>query len=112
MLNSFKYAINGIKDAIESELNLRFHFIMAFLAFVSAILLKFTNLELAILVLTIFFVIILEFINTAVEKLADIVHPEKSEKIRFVKDISAGVVFLGAVTSIIVGLLLFLPKLF
>lgn len=111
MLKSFKYATNGIKDALKSEHNLRFHFLASFVAVILALYLKFNSIELAVLILTIFIVIILEFINTAIEKLSDIVHPEQSEKIRIIKDISAGVVFLGAIASLIIGCLLFLPKL-
>ena len=112
MLNSFTNAFNGIKDALKSEHNLRFHFLAAIIAMLLAYFLKFNHLEFSILVLTIFVVIILEFINTAIEKLSDIVHPEKSEGIRVIKDISAGVVLLGAIASVIIGLLLFLPKIF
>lgn len=112
MLNSFKNAFNGIKDALISEPNLRFHFFASIVAILLAIFLKFDLEEFSILILTIFFVVILEFINTAIEKLSDIVHPEKSEKIRVIKDISAGVVLLGAIASLLIGCFLFLPKLF
>lgn len=112
MLNSFKYATRGIKDALKSEPNLRFHFLASVVAIILAFYLNFSTTEFAVLIVTISLVIILEFINTAVEKLSDIVHPERSEKIRIIKDISAAVVLLGAVASIFVGLLLFLPKLF
>ncbi len=110
MLKSFNNAFNGIKDALKSEHNLRFHFLISVIAVIFAFYLKFNLTEFAVLILTIFIVIILEFINTAVEKLSDIVHPEKSEQIRVVKDISAGVVLLGALASLIIGCLLFLPK--
>lgn len=111
MLKSFKYALNGISDALKSEPNLRFHFLASIVAIILAYYLKFSGTEFAVLTLTIFLVIALEFINTAIEKLSDIVHPEKSEKIRIIKDISAGVVLLGALASLFVGLFLFLPKI-
>ena len=112
MLNSFKYAFNGIGDALKSEHNLKFHFFASLVAILLAIYLKFSLIEFAVLILTIFLVLVLEFINTAIEKLSDIVHPEQSEKIRVIKDISAGVVLLGAIASVAIGCLLFLPKLF
>jgi diacylglycerol kinase (ATP) len=111
MFKSFKYALTGIKDALKSEPNLRFHFLASVAAFVLAFYLKFTKTELAVLTITIFLVIILEFINTAVEKLSDIVHPEQSEKVRIIKDISAAVVLLGAIASLLIAVFLFLPKL-
>lgn len=83
----------------------------AIAALVVAYFLRFNAVEFSVLVLTIFVVIILEFINTAIEKLSDIVHPERSEGIRVIKDISAGVVLLGSIASVIIGFLLFLPKI-
>ena len=111
MLNSFKYAFRGILDALKSETNLKIHFIISIIVILFAIYFKFSTVEFAILFLTISLVIILEFINTTVEKLSDIIHPDKSEEVRVVKDISAGAVLLGAIASIVIGIFLFLPKL-
>ena len=111
MLQSFSYAFRGINDALKSEPNLRIHLLLSIMAVLLAIYLKFTPIEHAILVLTMFLVFILEFINTLIEKLFDIIHPEYSEKIRFIKDMSAATVLLGAICSIVIGVLLFVPKL-
>jgi len=111
MFNSFKYAFRGILDALKSETNLKIHFIISIIVILFAIYFKFSTVEFAILFLTISLVIILEFINTTVEKLSDIIHPDKSEEVRVVKDISAGAVLLGAIASIVIGIFLFLPKL-
>ncbi len=111
MFKSFSYAFKGISDALKSETNLRIHFIISIVVSLLAIYFKFSTVEYAILFLTIFLVIILEFVNTTIEKLSDIVHPDKSEEVRIVKDISAGAVLLSAIASIIVGAFLFLPKL-
>lgn len=112
MLKSFKYAIHGIGDALKSEPNLRIHFLASILVLVSAYFLKFSFFEFSVLTLTIFFVIALELVNTIVEKLVDMHSKEISEEARVIKDISAGVVLLGAVASVIVGLFLFIPKIF
>lgn len=111
MLNSFKYAFKGLKDAIKSEKNLKIHFLASVLVIIFAIFLKFNFTEFAVLSLTIFLVIILELVNTIIEKLLDVIHPDFSEKVRIIKDISAGTVLLGAIASIMVALFLFLPKL-
>lgn len=111
MFNSFKYAFRGILDALKSETNLKIHFIISIVVTLFAIYLKFSMVEFAILFLTMSLVIILEFINTVVEKLSNIVHPDKSEEVRIVKDISAGAVLIGAIASVIIGIFLFLPKL-
>lgn len=112
MLNSFKNAFNGINDALKSESNLRFHFLAALTSLLVAYYLSFNLLEFTILILVIFFVLTLELINTIVEKLVDMHSLEISEEARVIKDISAGVVLLGAIASVIVACFLFLPKLF
>ncbi len=111
MINSFKYAFRGIKDAIRSERNLSVHLLFGLIAAIFAYFLNFTKSEFAILTLTISFVIILELINTIVEKLVDMHSTKVSEEARVIKDISAAIVLLGAITSVIIGLFLFVSKL-
>jgi diacylglycerol kinase (ATP) len=52
----------------------------------------------------------IESLNTAVEKIADFIHPEFHERIGFIKDIAAGAVMFTAIASIVVGLLIYAPK--
>lgn len=68
-------------------------------------------LEWLILGFTIIFVLILELLNTGVEALVDMVSPEIQEKARIAKDVSAAAVFMGAMFSLVVLIVLFLPKL-
>jgi diacylglycerol kinase len=110
-LNSFKYAINGIKDAINSEPNLSVHLLFAVIALIFAYFMKLTNNEFMIFIIIIFAVITLELINTVVEKIVDLHSLKISEEARQIKDISAAIVLLGAICSTIVALFLFLPKL-
>lgn len=106
-LKSFQYAFRGIKDALKSEPNLRIHFLASIVVMIFAIYLNFNFTEFSILFLTIFFVISLELVNTIVEKLVDLNSKEISEEARVIKDISAGVVLLGAIASVIIGFSLF-----
>ena len=55
-------------------------------------------------------VISIEGLNTAVEKVADFIHPEFHHKIGFIKDIAAGAVFFAALTAMAIGLMIYLPK--
>ena len=55
-------------------------------------------------------VLSIEGLNTAVEKVADFIHPEYHTKIGFIKDIAAGAVFFAAMTAIAIGLMIYLPK--
>lgn len=56
-------------------------------------------------------VLAIEGINTAVEKIADFIHPEYHEKIGMIKDIAAGAVFFAAITAMTIGGFIYLPKL-
>lgn len=111
MLSSFKYAFRGIKDALTTENNLMFHFIASVFVLIFAYFFEFNLVEFSVVIIAIFLVIIAEIINTIIEKLSDIINPEKSEKIRIIKDMSASVVLLSAICSLIIVVLLFLPKL-
>ncbi len=64
-----------------------------------------------ILVLTIFFVIVSEFVNTAIEKLGDLYTKEYNEEVKKIKDIAAGSVTLSAISAVIIGIIMFLPKI-
>lgn len=57
-------------------------------------------------------VLSVEGLNTAVEKVADFIHPDYHKKIGFIKDIAAGAVFFAAITAISIGLMIYLPILF
>lgn len=111
IIKSFPFAINGLRLALTSEPNLRIHFIIGSLAVILGLFLKFTPTELALLFLTIGVVIILELINTLLEALVDLVSPEIQEKARTAKDVSAAAVLISAILSLVVGGLLFLPKI-
>ena len=55
-------------------------------------------------------VLSIEGLNTAVEKVADFIHPEFHERIGFIKDIAAGAVFFAALTALAIGLIIYIPK--
>jgi diacylglycerol kinase (ATP) len=54
----------------------------------------------------------LEGLNTALEQMADFVHPDQHQQIGRIKDMAAGAVFIAAVTAVIVGLFIYIPKIF
>ncbi|MEK7061333.1 MAG: diacylglycerol kinase family protein [Patescibacteria group bacterium] len=110
IVKSFKYAIDGIKEAYISEKNMKVHFLLMILAIVLAVILKLSSVEWAILVVTIGLVLILEFINTSLEQIVDIVSPEKQEKAKIAKDVAAAGVLIAAIIAILVGIFLFVPK--
>ncbi len=111
IIKSFKYAIDGIKEAFQSEKNMRVHFVLMVIAIILGIILKLSSIEWAILIITIGLVLILEFINTSLEQIVDIVSPEKQEKAKIAKDVAAAGVLISAIVAVLIGSFIFLPKI-
>lgn len=110
-LGSFKFAFNGIRSLLKNEHNSRIHLLVAIIAIILGIFLKINSLEWCIIVLLIGIVFLTELLNTSIEKLSDLVNPEMDEGIRKVKDYAAAAVMISAIVSLIVGGLIFLPKI-
>ena len=110
-LKSFKYAFNGLKILIREEHNARIHVFIAVCVLLAGLLFEISAGEWIAVTLCIGLVIALEMINSAIENLADFVSPEKHDRIKKVKDLAAGAVLLGAVIAVVVGLIVFLPKI-
>jgi diacylglycerol kinase len=81
------------------------------IAILLGILLKISLTEWMMVILVIGLVITLEIVNSAIESLADYVSPGKHDLIKKVKDLSAGGVLVSAISAVIIGLIIFLPKL-
>ena len=84
---------------------------MTILVVLAGFLFKITNVEWLAVVFAIGLVLAGEAINSAIERLSDVVQPERDDRIRDVKDISAGAVLICAITAAIIGIIVFLPKL-
>jgi diacylglycerol kinase len=110
-LKSFGHAFNGLKTAFKGEHNLRIHLVAAILVVILGIYFKIEIVEWTILTLTIGFVIAMELLNSSIENLADYACKEQHPMIKKVKDIAAGAVLVSAISALIVGLLVFIPKL-
>ena len=111
IINSFKYAINGIISAFKTEKNMKIHVLVMILVIILGIVMKLTNIEWIICILSFGLVIGAELINTAIETTVDIAMPEKNEKAKLAKDVSAAAVLIFATTSAIIGLMIFVPKI-
>mgnify|MGYP003184553699 FL=1 len=108
---SFGYAFKGIDDVIEHEPNMKIHVVVAILVVIMAFILKVSIIEWIILVLLIGGVLAAETINTTIENLVDMYTKEYDEKAKIVKDTAAGTVLILAITSAIIGLIIFVPKI-
>ena len=110
-LRSFRYAFNGLGDLLRKEPNARIHLFAVLAAIVMGIITKITLVEWIIVTVVAGMVFISEIINTAVERLADLIDQSKNEKIRAIKNYSAAAVLVSAIIALIAGLLIFIPGL-
>lgn len=108
---SFGYAINGLKTAFKNEPNMQTHVFIGSLALLAGAFLGLTLSEWTLLMFVIFFVIVLELFNTSLENIVDLVSPNIDAKAKVAKDVSAAAVLCAAALSVIVGFMLFLPKI-
>lgn len=109
---SFKNAFTGIYWGIKNQPNFKVHFIAVGLVILLSYIYGVTKTESLIIVLTIGLVLTTELFNTSIEALSDKVAQNKyHELIKVTKDVGAGAVLAAAVTSVIIGLMIFVPKL-
>lgn len=111
LINSFKCAIQGIIQAMKTEKNVKIHITIMILVIISGIVFKIAKQEWITCIILFGLVISLELVNSAIETTVDIAMPEISEKAKNAKDIAAGAVLVSAISSAIIGLTIFIPKI-
>lgn len=109
--NSFKYAIEGIWTSFKTERNMKIHIFIMILVIIAGIILKINKSEWIICIILFAIVIGSELFNTSIETIVDMVMPEKNEKAKIAKDVSAGAVLVVAIGATIVGLVIFVPRI-
>ncbi|MRH43090.1 diacylglycerol kinase [Aquibacillus halophilus] len=105
------FALKGIKEVIRTEINFKVHLLIALVVIILGLFFQLTSIEWILILLTIGFVLTFEMLNTAIERVLNYLAPEIHPVVGTIKDISAGAVFVAALTSIINGLIIFLPKI-
>lgn len=108
-IKSFGYAIQGIVTAM-SEQNFRFHVLSTVIVMIAGLFTGLSIIEWIIIVLVITLVIGAEMFNTAIERVVDLVSPDYHPLAKQAKDIAAAAVLVFAACSVIIGMLIFLPK--
>jgi len=110
-LRSFKFALRGVWLLITTEDSIKAQLSIAIIATAMGFYFKISNIEWMFQFLIIGLVLVAEALNTAVEKVADFVHPDYHEKIGFIKDIAAGAPSFAAFTSLIIAGIIYIPKI-
>jgi diacylglycerol kinase len=111
LIRSFGYAFEGLKLALTLDQNVRFHTVVGVLVLIISLFLKIDRFEFIFIIFAIFFVIITEMMNTAVEEMTDLIVQEHRREAKIAKDVAAGAVLLAAIFAVIVGFVVFLPHL-
>lgn len=108
---SFHYAIAGIWYALKYNQNLRIHLIATLFVVIASIIFQVNAFEMGILGVMIILVLSAEMINTAIEEMVDLITKEHREEAKIAKDVSAGMVLIASIGSVIVGFLVFAPHI-
>ncbi len=109
---SFYYAFSGIIYGFLKERNLKIHLFAAILAISLGAYLKISQTEWILLSFAIFLVLVVETINTAIEKTIDIIVSNYHPLAKIAKNLAAGAVLLTAINAVIVGIIIFGPYLY
>jgi diacylglycerol kinase (ATP) len=109
---SLKFAFTGLLWAIKSQRNIRIEIILGMVAIIVGVIINFSMLEFAVLLITVGFVLMAELLNTIIEFIVDAYFGNKySTLAKMSKDIAAGMVLMCVALSFIIGFLLFAPKI-
>ena len=111
-LKSVGYAFKGALLLLKTEASIQVQFVIALVVTIAGFYFNISTTEWLIQILSIGLVMSLEGANTAIEEIANFIHPERHDKIGLIKDLAAGAVFIASVFASIVGLIIYLPKIF
>ena len=110
-LRSLKFAIKGAWLLITTEHSIMVQIFIGISVSILGWILDISGLEWILQIFAIGMVLLAESLNTAIEKLCDFIHPDYHKKIGFIKDISAGGVTFAAISAILIGMIIYLPKI-
>lgn len=110
-LKSVTYAFKGAVKLIATEHSIMVQFSIGIIMTIAGFYFNISKTDWLFQTFAIGLIMSIEGLNTAVEKIADFIHPNYHERIGFIKDIAAGSVFFAAITAIAIGLIIYLPIL-
>jgi diacylglycerol kinase len=109
---SFSYAWSGIKSVLKIEHNTWIHLFLTISAIVLGIVLKLATAEWATLIIVTAMVWMTELFNTCIEKIMDFLSTDSHPQIKLIKDMAAAAVLIASIAALIVGAIIFIPKIF
>lgn len=111
-IKSIGFAVKGAFKLVSTEHSIMVQFSIMLIMIFAGFYFHISRIEWMLQVLAFGLVLGIEGVNTAVEKIADFIHPEFHDRIGFIKDIAAGAVLFAATSALTVGALIYVPKLF
>jgi undecaprenol kinase len=107
--HSFSYAITGIFTAVKQERNMRFHLLSSVLVVGISFYFSITATEWLFILFAVGGMFALELVNTAIERVVDLAAPDFHPLAKQAKDVAAGAVFVYAILSVVIGIVIFSP---
>lgn len=111
IIKSFKDAIKGILYIIRTQRNFRIQLVCFVIATSTALILRLSFVEIAIIIFAGGLVMVGEMINTGLETLVDLISPDYHQLAGRIKDIAAGAVLVSSIVAVIIGIIIFLPAI-
>ncbi|MGE5944366.1 MAG: diacylglycerol kinase family protein [Flavobacteriales bacterium] len=111
-IKSVGYAFKGALFLFKTEPSIKVQTVIAIFITAAGFYYQISTTEWLFQCLAIALIMSIEGINTAIEEMANFIHPEHHKKIGIIKDIAAGAVFIASIFAIIIGLIIYLPKIF
>lgn len=108
---SFTYAFRGLKIIVKTTHNFWIQIFFAIITLFLGFILKISHTDWVLIILAIGFVLVSESFNTAMEIDIDLTSPNYHPYARDIKDVAAGAVLISVIVSIVVGFIVFLPKI-
>jgi len=109
-MKSMVYSVKGAYLLVTSEHSIMVQFFIGVAVTVAGFYFEISSTEWMLQILAIGLVLAIEGANTAIEKIADFIHPDYHEKIGFIKDVASGAVFYAALAALAVGIIIYYPK--
>ncbi len=109
IVRGIKKALDGFKETLIKETSFKVMLIIGFIVASLVFYFPTSRIEKIVLFLIIFAVLVLELINSTVERIMDFLGPDQDEKVRIIKDLMAAIVLLAGLAAIIVGIIIFYP---
>lgn len=111
LIKSIWFACLGLLEAFRLERNMKLHLIALIMVILFGIWFRIEAWEWVAALFCTALVISMEMVNTAIEKIMDHLHPDTHEQVRLIKNVSAGAVLFSAIISLIIGIIIFLPRI-